>query len=192
MRRSRIFTWRCVFLQFVAGLSFVLFFSLCFENVQIIRGGRRVQVSIFDIVVGDVIPLKIGDQVNAFFFSLFFFLFLLLIICILGLASTLTELMESCPGPCWWSRNLWPLPCSWWIKYDWREQDCKFSFMFCIHYYIFSERKSSSMHLKLQNYPSSLRNKNNAETRIWTHDLQHEEHNLLPLDWMQSHGLNVF
>ena len=27
------------------------------------RGGRMVSVSIFDIVVGDVVPLNIGDQV---------------------------------------------------------------------------------------------------------------------------------
>ena len=27
------------------------------------RGGRIIKISIFDIVVGDVIPLKIGDQV---------------------------------------------------------------------------------------------------------------------------------
>lgn len=33
-------------------------------HAQVIRGGRRVEISIFDIVVGDVIPLKIGDQVN--------------------------------------------------------------------------------------------------------------------------------
>ncbi|VAI56225.1 unnamed protein product [Triticum turgidum subsp. durum] len=32
---------------------------------QVIRGGRRIQVSIFDIVVGDVVALKIGDQVPA-------------------------------------------------------------------------------------------------------------------------------
>lgn len=32
---------------------------------QITRRGRRVEISIFDIVVGDVIPLKIGDQVNS-------------------------------------------------------------------------------------------------------------------------------
>ncbi|KAK7293954.1 hypothetical protein RJT34_16836 [Clitoria ternatea] len=37
------------------------------QNIQleVIRGGRTVKVSIFDIVVGDVIPLKIGDQVPA-------------------------------------------------------------------------------------------------------------------------------
>ncbi|XP_021819005.1 putative calcium-transporting ATPase 13, plasma membrane-type [Prunus avium] len=37
------------------------------DNVQIeaVRGGRRQQISIFDIVVGDVICLKIGDQVPA-------------------------------------------------------------------------------------------------------------------------------
>ncbi|KAL5709720.1 P-type Ca(2+) transporter [Ranunculus cassubicifolius] len=34
-------------------------------HMEIIRGGKRVPVSIFDIVVGDVIPLKIGDQVPA-------------------------------------------------------------------------------------------------------------------------------
>ncbi|KAE8810908.1 calcium-transporting ATPase 8, plasma membrane-type-like [Hordeum vulgare] len=32
-------------------------------QVEVIRGGRRIQVSIFDIVVGDVVALKIGDQV---------------------------------------------------------------------------------------------------------------------------------
>ncbi|WCJ28540.1 calcium-transporting ATPase putative [Euphorbia peplus] len=48
--------------------------SLQFQNLneekqniklEVMRGGRRVQISIFDIVVGDVIPLKIGDQVPA-------------------------------------------------------------------------------------------------------------------------------
>ncbi|XP_010276717.1 PREDICTED: calcium-transporting ATPase 10, plasma membrane-type [Nelumbo nucifera] len=48
--------------------------SLQFQNLneekrnirlEVIRGGRRVEISIFDIVVGDVIPLKIGDQVPA-------------------------------------------------------------------------------------------------------------------------------
>ncbi|KAI5008908.1 hypothetical protein ZWY2020_009956 [Hordeum vulgare] len=32
-------------------------------QVEVIRGGRRIQVSIFDTVVGDVVALKIGDQV---------------------------------------------------------------------------------------------------------------------------------
>ncbi|GLT99529.1 hypothetical protein SLE2022_169650 [Rubroshorea leprosula] len=37
------------------------------SNIQIdvIRGGRRQQISIFDIVVGDIVCLKIGDQVPA-------------------------------------------------------------------------------------------------------------------------------
>ncbi|CAH1432570.1 unnamed protein product [Lactuca virosa] len=37
------------------------------QNIQleVVRGGRRVEISIFDIVVGDVITLKIGDQVPA-------------------------------------------------------------------------------------------------------------------------------
>ena len=34
-------------------------------HMEIIRGGRRVEVSIFDIVVGDVVPLNIGNQVPA-------------------------------------------------------------------------------------------------------------------------------
>lgn len=34
-------------------------------HLEVIRGGRRMEVSIFDIVVGDVVPLKIGDQVPA-------------------------------------------------------------------------------------------------------------------------------
>ena len=28
------------------------------------RGGRTVKISIYDVVVGDVIPLRIGDQVG--------------------------------------------------------------------------------------------------------------------------------
>lgn len=48
--------------------------SLQFQNlneekrnikVEVIRGGRREKVSIYEIVVGDVIPLNIGDQVPA-------------------------------------------------------------------------------------------------------------------------------
>ncbi|GER44799.1 calcium-transporting ATPase 8 family protein [Striga asiatica] len=37
------------------------------QNIQmeVIRSGRRIKISIFDIVVGDVVPLKIGDQVPA-------------------------------------------------------------------------------------------------------------------------------
>ncbi|KAI9186958.1 hypothetical protein LWI28_022740 [Acer negundo] len=48
--------------------------SLLFQNLndekrnihlEVIRGGRRVKVSIYDLVVGDVVPLNIGDQVPA-------------------------------------------------------------------------------------------------------------------------------
>ncbi|OIW09320.1 hypothetical protein TanjilG_01291 [Lupinus angustifolius] len=37
------------------------------QNIQLeaIRGGRTIKISIFDIVVGEVVPLKIGDQVPA-------------------------------------------------------------------------------------------------------------------------------
>ncbi|KAM0831812.1 hypothetical protein ACQ4PT_065295 [Festuca glaucescens] len=47
--------------------------SLQFQNLneekqnirlEVVRGGRRIKVSIYDLVVGDVVPLKIGDQVN--------------------------------------------------------------------------------------------------------------------------------
>ncbi|CAL5439318.1 unnamed protein product [Camellia sinensis] len=34
-------------------------------HLEVVRGGRRENISIYDIVVGDVIPLKIGDQVPA-------------------------------------------------------------------------------------------------------------------------------
>ncbi|XP_078438392.1 calcium-transporting ATPase 5, plasma membrane-type-like [Wolffia australiana] len=34
-------------------------------HLEVVRGGRRFEVSIFDLVVGDVVPLKIGDQVPA-------------------------------------------------------------------------------------------------------------------------------
>uniref|UniRef100_A0A5B6ZJN7 Calcium-transporting ATPase n=4 Tax=Davidia involucrata TaxID=16924 RepID=A0A5B6ZJN7_DAVIN len=34
-------------------------------HLEVVRGGRRLEVSIFDLVVGDVVPLKIGDQVPA-------------------------------------------------------------------------------------------------------------------------------
>ncbi|KAK8936710.1 Calcium-transporting ATPase 8, plasma membrane-type [Platanthera zijinensis] len=34
-------------------------------HLEVIRGGRRVVISIFDIVVGDLVPLNIGDQVPA-------------------------------------------------------------------------------------------------------------------------------
>ncbi|ESQ54246.1 hypothetical protein EUTSA_v10024281mg [Eutrema salsugineum] len=34
-------------------------------HIEVTRGGRRVDISIYDIVVGDVIPLNIGDQVPA-------------------------------------------------------------------------------------------------------------------------------
>ncbi|THG15819.1 hypothetical protein TEA_007994 [Camellia sinensis var. sinensis] len=39
--------------------------SIAFAVLLVVRGGRRENISIYDIVVGDVIPLKIGDQVPA-------------------------------------------------------------------------------------------------------------------------------
>ncbi|KAF5456411.1 hypothetical protein F2P56_025900 [Juglans regia] len=34
-------------------------------HMEVIRGGRRIEISIYDIVVGDVVPLNIGNQVPA-------------------------------------------------------------------------------------------------------------------------------
>ncbi|KAK9099789.1 hypothetical protein Scep_023219 [Stephania cephalantha] len=34
-------------------------------HLEVVRDGKRVEVSIFELVVGDVVPLKIGDQVPA-------------------------------------------------------------------------------------------------------------------------------
>ncbi|GAA0144967.1 primary active transporter [Lithospermum erythrorhizon] len=34
-------------------------------KLEVIRGGRRDKISIYDVVVGDIVPLKIGDQVPA-------------------------------------------------------------------------------------------------------------------------------
>lgn len=39
--------------------------------MQILRDGRTLKVSIFGLVVGDVVPLKIGDQVAFFVVNLF-------------------------------------------------------------------------------------------------------------------------
>ena len=45
----------------------LLFISLLVSvlyDIQVVRGGRRIEISIYDLVVGDVVPLKIGDQVG--------------------------------------------------------------------------------------------------------------------------------
>ncbi|CAI9114541.1 OLC1v1015288C1 [Oldenlandia corymbosa var. corymbosa] len=34
-------------------------------KMEVVRGGRREQISIYDVVVGDIVPLKIGDQIPA-------------------------------------------------------------------------------------------------------------------------------
>jgi len=45
----------------IEQLNFILL-----NLLQVIRGGRTINMSIFDIVVGDVVPLKIGDQVSLY------------------------------------------------------------------------------------------------------------------------------
>lgn len=57
----------------VVQICIPLFSSFMFSNfLQVVRSGRRIKVSIFDIVVGDVVPLKIGDQVMKISHSLSF------------------------------------------------------------------------------------------------------------------------
>lgn len=34
------------------------------NDLKVIRGGRREKMSIYELVVGDIVPLKIGDQVS--------------------------------------------------------------------------------------------------------------------------------
>ncbi|CAA6670351.1 unnamed protein product [Spirodela intermedia] len=53
------------YLSFHFDVSYFKHLINCVWNFQVVRGGRRIEVSIFDLVVGDVIPLKIGDQVPA-------------------------------------------------------------------------------------------------------------------------------
>ena len=62
---------------------------------KVVRGGRRVEISIYDIVVGDVIPLNIGNQVLDLFLLLFFLIILFDCIFSLLLSSFLLFL-----GPC--------------------------------------------------------------------------------------------
>ncbi|PWA79116.1 P-type ATPase [Artemisia annua] len=72
-------TFAVLLVIFVTGEALDVFHrydiqSLQFQNlnaekrniqIEITRGGRREKVSIYDVVVGDVIPLNIGDQVPA-------------------------------------------------------------------------------------------------------------------------------
>ena len=85
--------------------------------MQVTRGGRRVEISIFDIVVGDVLPLKIGDQVIGWTF---------VASSRWGLVLTLyLQILNFITGPCWRCSNIWAVPCNWWVQYDWGEQDCE-------------------------------------------------------------------
>jgi hypothetical protein len=38
-------------------------FNIIDGNIQVVRGGEQKTVSIFDLVVGDIVPLSIGGQV---------------------------------------------------------------------------------------------------------------------------------
>ena len=60
------------------------------------RGGRTVKISIYDVVVGDVIPLRIGDQVGLFsqYIST---------VALIRINLSLTYCIHL--GPCGWSAN---------------------------------------------------------------------------------------
>lgn len=52
------------FHSFIPPHFLFLILTFLWNIFQVIRDGRRTKVSIFEIVVGDVLTLKIGDQVN--------------------------------------------------------------------------------------------------------------------------------
>lgn len=56
--------WKYMISHFLIFQCFVFNERETSEPMQVMRGGRTVKISIFDIVVGDVVPLKIGDQVR--------------------------------------------------------------------------------------------------------------------------------
>ena len=69
--------------------------------MQVIRDGRPVEISIFDIVVGDVVPLNIGDQVSVQ---------LLNIVLNTSIYFTIDlnhHFLVFYPGPGRWSLNYW-------------------------------------------------------------------------------------
>lgn len=66
MRKSKIYNWRCVLFH-CWNIKTHFWIQSCLyigKQLQVMRGGRIVKISIFDIAVGDVVPLRIGDQVN--------------------------------------------------------------------------------------------------------------------------------
>ena len=62
-------------LYYILLTVFLLHFNFIsqFVHEKVIRGGRRVEISIYDLVVGDVIPLNIGNQVHDLFICCFAF-----------------------------------------------------------------------------------------------------------------------
>ena len=67
--------------------------------MQVIRGGRRVKISIYDVVVGDVVPLKIGNQVKIIDFSVFG----LIIYCF----GMVISFIVWDTGACRWNIHIW-------------------------------------------------------------------------------------
>ena len=56
--------WKYMISYFLIFHCFVFNERETSKPMQVMRGGRTMKISIFDIVVGDVVPLKIGDQVR--------------------------------------------------------------------------------------------------------------------------------
>jgi P-type Ca2+ transporter type 2C len=95
-------------------LSCVFFwwYQCCFVNdvTQVVRGGRRIKVSIYDLVVGDVVPLKIGDQVINGHQASFWIKYVP--------AISKDANIFCLPGPCWWDPHQRSLTFHRWIQHD--------------------------------------------------------------------------
>lgn len=65
------------------------------------------EISIFDIVVGDVVPLSIGDQV-----SVLQLLNIVLNTSIYFKINSSHRVLVFYPGPCRWNLNYWSFSCN--------------------------------------------------------------------------------
>lgn len=84
----------CIFLHLCMVLP-----TICAERfwLQVIRGGGIARVSIYDIVVGDIVPLKYGGQVSIT-------LLIVILVCLFILSFTIgLKYMMVATGTCRWS-----------------------------------------------------------------------------------------
>jgi hypothetical protein len=66
--------WQIVLMQISVILSdsacyFSLTDALLHLHFQVTRGGKRMKIVIFELVVGDIVHLAVGDQVSDFSFQ---------------------------------------------------------------------------------------------------------------------------